>query len=133
MPETLLIALVALAAITVLLQFLLWKRPNNPSLPPIDLSGLHTRLDLLNQSIQQTGRGIEDEFPRLRQEAATQSQALRLEVTDSLKALNYSLLQQVTALGTGNEQGLDQFRTGVEQRLETFGTETNQKVELLRG
>jgi DNA recombination protein RmuC len=119
----------ALAAITVLL---LWKRQSNGPLPPVDLSGFQTRLDLLNQTIQQTDHRNGDEFSRLRQELASQNQAQRLDVTGSLKSLNDSLLQQVTALGTGNEQRLDQLRKSVEQRLDTFSTETNQKIEQLR-
>ena len=131
MTETLLIVLVALAGIIVVVQLLLWRRQRDAS-SPVDLSGFQTRLDLLNQSIQQTDRGVRDEFSRSRQELISQSQALRLDITTSLKALNDSLLQQVTALATGNEQGLDQFRKSVEQRLETFRSETSQKIELLR-
>ena len=132
MTEILPIVLVAFAAVTVVLQFLLWKRQGNASSSDVDLAGLQARVDLLNQLIQQTDRGVRDEFSRLRQELASQSQALRLDTTASLKALNDSLLQQVTALVNGNEQSLAQFRKGVEQRLETFGSETNQKIELLR-
>jgi DNA recombination protein RmuC len=132
MTETLLIVLLALAAITVVGQILLWRRQSTVSTPTVDFSGLENRLNLLNQSIQQTERGVADEFSRSRQELASQSQLLRLDITASLKSLSDSLLQQINALVAGNEHGLDQFGQSVGQRLEAFSAETTQKLELLR-
>jgi DNA recombination protein RmuC len=131
-PEGLLIVLLALTVATTVLQFFLWKRQSGFAAPPPDLAPLETQVELLRRSVEQTERGIRDEFSRLRQELAGQGQALENDVTGSLKALNDSLLQQIGVLGHGNDQRFDQLRQGVEQRLNSFSTETNQKIELLR-
>src|SRR5438874_2096199 len=81
----------AFAAVIFLLQLAIWKRQGS--------IGVETRLDLLNQAIQQTGRSIGDEFSHLRQELATQMQALRLDLT------------------TAQKTQLDDIRATVETRL----------------
>ena len=112
-----------------MLLFALWGRP---APVPTDLSDVHSRLQLLQQAVEQSDRGTRDEFSRLRQELAGQNQAFKLEVAGSLKLLNDSLLQQGNASRRATVEQLDQFRLTVEQRLDTLGTETNQKIEILR-
>lgn len=130
MSEILLILLLVLVAGILALEFVLWLRP---SPIPVDLADVHSKLELLHQSIQQTERGTRDEFSRLRQELAGQNQAFKLEVAGSLTHLNDSLLQQISASRSAMGGQLDQFRLGTEQRLDNFSKETNQKVDLLRG
>lgn len=59
MPAVLVIILVALAMVIAVSQILLWRRLSSPA---VTVAAVHTQLDLLNQSIQQTDRGIRDEF-----------------------------------------------------------------------
>ena len=91
MTEILLPIILALAAVMLLLQLALWKRQGG--------TGVENRLDLLNQAVQQTGRGMGDEFSRLRQELAAQLHALRLDLT------------------TAQKTQLDEIRVTVETRL----------------
>ena len=107
MNEVILPVLLALAIAIVLLQLVLWKRPGNANLE----QRLAQRLDLLNQSLQQTGRGTGDEFSRLRQELAGQIQALRLDLT----------LAQKTQL--------DEIRATVEARLEQVRQTVDEKLQ----
>lgn len=125
----LLMFLLALAAGILALLFALWRRPT-PN--PVELSGIHSRLELLDRSLQQADRGTRDDFSRLRQELLSQNQAFKLEVASSLKLLNDSLLQQLSTSNTAIGGQLDQFRLGTEQRLDNFSAETNQKTDLLR-
>jgi hypothetical protein len=77
MSALLLPVILIVAVAMLILQIAASKRQGN--------AGIESRLDLLNQSLQQTGRSIGDEFSRLRQELVTQMQALRLDLTTAQK------------------------------------------------
>jgi len=103
MSDAILPVLLVLALVIVLLQLALWKRPGNAK--------IEQRLDLLNQALQQTGRGTGDEFSRLRQELAGQIQALRLDLTVAQKTQ------------------LDEIRGSVEARLEQVRQTVDEKLQ----
>jgi len=130
-PEGLVIVLVMITAATALLQFFTWNRLRRAAAPP-DLSPVQTQVELLHRIAEQTEHSLRDEFSRLRQELAGQTQAVRQEMAASFTLLKDSLLQQNAVLGAGNDQRLDQFRQGVEQRLDAFSAGTSQQIELLR-
>lgn len=75
MAQTLLIAFAAFAILVF--QFLIWKRLGESASARPDFSPLITRLELLNQALQQTDRTIRDEQSRLRQELLLQIEVLR--------------------------------------------------------
>ncbi len=107
MSEVVLLALLVFAIIVVLLQLAILKKPGSASLE----KSVEQRLDLLNQSLQQAGRGTGDEFSRLRQELAGQIQNLRLDLT----------LAQKTQL--------DEIRGTVESRLEQIRQTVDEKLQ----
>jgi DNA recombination protein RmuC len=121
------VVLVFIAGI-LFLQILLIRRPSPVRL---DLFEVISRLELIQQSVQQADRGIRDEFSRMRQESIGQQQAFKLETASSLKHQNDLLLQQLAGARTATTEQIGEFRLGVEQRLEAIGSGTNQKIELL--
>jgi len=129
-PEGLVIVLVMVTVATALAQLVIWKRLRNTA--PPDLSPVQVQIELLQRILEQTEPTLGDEFSRLRQELAGQTQALRQEMGSSFTLLKDSLLQQTVAVGSGNDQRLDQFRQGVEQRLDAFSAGTSKQIELLR-
>jgi DNA recombination protein RmuC len=107
MSEAVLLVLLVLALVIVALQLALLKKPGNAALE----QHFDQRLDLLNQSLQQTGRGTGDEFSRLRQELAGQIQNLRLDL---------SLAQKTQ---------LDEIRSTVDTRLEQVRQTVDEKLQ----
>ena len=65
MSDAFLLVLVVLAFVIVVLQLAIFRKPGTASLE----QNLGQRLDLLQQALQQTGRGTGDEFSRLRAES----------------------------------------------------------------
>jgi DNA recombination protein RmuC len=118
MNEVILPLLLILAIVIILLQWALWKRSGNASLE----QNLAQRLDLLNQSLQQTGRGTGDEFSRLRQELAGQIQHLRLDLTLAQKTqideIRGTVEARLGAMSADNEKRLEQIRQTVDEKLQ---------------
>jgi DNA recombination protein RmuC len=114
MTEILLPIILALAAVMLLLQLALWKRQGG--------RGVENRLDLLNQALQQTGRGMGDEFSRLRQELAAQLHALRLDLTTAQKTqldeIRVTVETRLASMSADNEKRLEQMRQTVDEKLQ---------------
>lgn len=114
MNDVILPVLLVFALIIVLLQLVILKRPGNVM--------IEQRLDLLNQSVQQTGRGTGDEFSRLRQELAGQIQNLRLDLTlaqkSQLDEIRGTVEARLGALSADNEKRLEQIRQTVDEKLQ---------------
>ena len=107
MSDAFLLVLVVLAFVIVVLQLAIFRKPGTASLE----QNLGQRLDLLQQALQQTGRGTGDEFSRLRQELAGQMQNLRLELSQTQK------------------NQLDEIRGTVDSRLEQVRMTVDEKLQ----
>jgi DNA recombination protein RmuC len=107
MSEAVLLVLLVLAAVIVFLQLAILRKPGAGGLE----QSLGQRLDLLQQTLQQTGRGTGDEFSRLRQELAGQIQNLRLDLTVAQK------------------NQLDEIRGTVDTRLEQVRQTVDEKLQ----
>lgn len=114
MSEILPFTILALAAFILLLQLALWKRQG--------ATGVESRLDLLNQALQQTGRGTGDEFSRLRQELAAQLHVLRLDLTTAQKTqldeIRVTVETRLSSMSADNEKRLEQMRQTVDEKLQ---------------
>ncbi len=136
--DTLLIAAVALAALsTVLLLALLLRRPPDAAAPVLDALAQATRMQL-------------DAQRELREETSAQARENRLELAASLAELGRSLTQQMGTIASvqnnqidafaqqlaklteANEQRLGALRESNEQRLNALREGTETRLESLR-
>ncbi|MDT3680048.1 MAG: DNA recombination protein RmuC [Burkholderiaceae bacterium] len=138
MNDTLLIAAVALAALsTVLLLALLLRRPPDAAAPVLDALAQATRMQL-------------DAQRELREETSAQARENRLELAASLAELGRSLTQQMGTIASvqnnqidafaqqlakltgANEERLGALRESNEQRLNAMREGTEARLESLR-
>ncbi|HVT92571.1 MAG TPA: DNA recombination protein RmuC [Bryobacteraceae bacterium] len=130
-----------LSAIAVILllffQILIWRRLRESANAKPDFSPLQARLDLLEKQLEQSDRGLRDEFLRLRQEIHQQleqrfellrnslmqaAQQSREETSAALKSasdgLRTTVETRLAALSADNERRLDQMRQTVDEKLQ---------------
>jgi DNA recombination protein RmuC len=132
MANTLLMVLVALAAVTILLLLFLLKRQGDSLKAARDYSPVLARFDLLDQLVQQSERSIREEFSRLRQEMTRQNQALQVDSATSIKSLSESLLRQLITLGTANDQRFDLLRNSMAESGTRLQAKIGEELERLR-
>ncbi len=143
--EFLIIALALLFVAAVILIAALVRRR-----PAVDLSPVQARVESIERGQERTSREFREEASRTRDEASTQSRALREEVSSTFKGFNDSVLTQLTqliglekqqlsdfseklsALTRSNEDKIGELRTTVEVRLDRIQSDNAGKLEEMR-
>ena len=113
-------------------------------------SGMESKIDAVEKSIEKTGPLIRDEFSRSREEIQKSSRETREELSGSFKYLSETLTKtiselsgnqrnqfesfssQLASLIKSNEERTEKIRDTVEQRLKTLQDENTRKLEEMR-
>ncbi len=141
----LIIALALLFVAAVILIAALVRRR-----PAVDLSPIQARVESIERGQERTSREFREEASRTRDEASSQSRALREEVSSTFKGFNDSVLTQLTqliglekqqlsdfseklsALTRSNEDKIGELKTTVEVRLDRIQSDNAGKLEEMR-
>lgn len=121
----LLVAVLLLAAVAVLLGFVLRQTSRRAETPIL------ARLDTLEKFQERGERALVEAVERNRQEAAEQARALRTEVQATLKVSTDSLVQSVDKISTAQQQRLEDFSrrlNDVKQATDEAGGKLRQEL-----
>jgi DNA recombination protein RmuC len=135
MTTILLSILIALVAMAVMLQIVLFFRPAR-----IDFA---QALKSVEEAYQRVERSVREEIVTDRQEGTKDARESREELSKSLKAVGDSLNQQIATLTQSNDQKLDQIRVDssgsaqqtreeVTSALKSFGESTATTLDALK-
>lgn len=123
MTDILILALLALVAVGVVLQFLLFRRPAS-----IDLTPFTNRLEALAHTQTRIEQALREELALARKEAAESARANRTEGASSLDTFG----QRLSTLIDASEKRGEALRFAVEQRLDKLREENLGKLEEMR-
>lgn len=124
MADLLPVLTLALLALVILFQFLQWKRLESVAGLSSEVAQLRTRLELLDQLIQQTERGVRDEFSRLRLELAGQHESFGTGTNQKLELLRNSLAESGGRLQEQVSRELETLRSGLTHTAKQSREET---------
>jgi DNA recombination protein RmuC len=133
-----LVALLVLAAISVVLQFVLFFKAQAN-----DLSGVTLRFEDLEKDLERWERGLRDELGKNREEGAGQARQDREELSGALARSNDLIVKNVQFLSTSqkeqlekltetNERKLEHLRAIIDERLRSIQEDNGKRLEQMR-
>ncbi|MHB8974454.1 MAG: DNA recombination protein RmuC [Pirellulaceae bacterium] len=127
MTDVLLILVMAMLAVVIVLEILLFCRKVR-----LDLSPVEQAFEGVEKTHERTERAVREEIAKNREESTVSARQSREEMGNTLKGVGDSLDKQILALTQANDQKLGTMRETVEQRLIALQEGNAKKLDEIR-